>query len=90
MKEAFEHRFDHLPDKDKFIQMYLRFRELFFASEVTAAEMKADLEELIDIFLYEHELSSFSAGDDYGLITYNLDRMEKFLRILAGKRGAGK
>ena len=89
-KESFERRYDHLPDRDKYVGMYLRFRELIFTSGVTAEEMNADIGELIDIFLYRHRLSAFSHGDDYGLITYNLDRVDKFMNRLVKKGGAGK
>ncbi len=65
-------------DPDKFIATYLRYRELYFS--VPHPDMRKDIEKMIDVFLYEKDLSAFALGNKYGMITYRTDQYRKVLR----------
>lgn len=67
-----------LIDPDKFVAKYLRYRELYFTTD--HSDMKDDIEKMIDVFLYEQGLSSFSLGDRYAMITYRTDHYRNVLR----------
>lgn len=75
----------NITSPEKFISKYMRYRELYF--EVGRYRMVSDIENMIDTFLYNHKLSAFSLGDEYGKITYRLDSVKKVLENEMRKAG---
>lgn len=62
-------------DGNTLYENFQRFLQLYFDSpdRVRFAE---DIGNMVDTFLYEHGVSAFSPGDDYGMIHYYIDRMK--------------
>lgn len=65
---------------EKFIAKYLRYRELYFS--IDHSRMREDIEKMIDIFLFERGLSTFSLGDKYAMIAY---RTERHIELLSAE-----
>ncbi len=63
---------------EKFIAKYLRYRELYFS--ISHSKMREDIEKMIDVFLYEQDLSAFALGEKYGIITYRSERYRNILK----------
>ncbi len=65
-------------DPDKFISKYLRYRELYFS--INHSSMINDIEKMINAFLYEQGLSSFSLGEKYVMMIYHTRRYRNALK----------
>ncbi len=61
---------------EKFAEKYLRFRKLFFAQTMYVRyRLFEEIELMVDVFLYEHKLSSFSEEDVFAMIYYRTDKL---------------
>lgn len=61
---------------EKFAEKYLRFRKLFFAQTMFVRyRLFEEIELMVDVFLYEHNLSSFSEEDAFAMIYYRTDKL---------------
>ncbi len=67
-----------LLNPQKFVERYLRYRELYF--QVEFQKLPTDIENMVDAYLYEQGISAFSLGEDYGMLSYRLERMQNTLR----------
>lgn len=75
----------NLLNPDRFIKKYLRYRELYF--EVNFKALPLDIENMVDAFLYEQGISGYSLGDDYGMISYRLEKVQDRIRNEIRKAG---
>ncbi|MBD5105084.1 MAG: hypothetical protein HDT47_09540 [Ruminococcaceae bacterium] len=55
------------------IQNFVQFLSLYFESP-DRRYFAEDIRNMVDTFLYEHRISAFSLGNDYGMISYYIDR----------------
>ena len=53
------------------------FAALYFS--IDRKKMLEDITNMIDTFLFERKLSAFSFGDAYGLVTYQIEKMQDFI-----------
>lgn len=60
-------------DEETLYQNFQRFLRLYFDSPDRRYFVE-DIRNMVDTFLYEHRISIFSLGDDYGMINYYIDR----------------
>ncbi len=81
-KEAWKHS---IAAPELFIERYMRYRELYF--KVGRNSMAADIENMIDTYLFEHKLSAFSLESKYGMIAYRVETMESILKNEMRKAG---
>lgn len=75
-----------IPDAEKYKKYYLRFRELSYTKgaegmltwdgEVFANE----IEEMVDLYLYEQRLSAYSLEETYGLVTDRVKQLPGIVR----------
>lgn len=65
---------ENIADHHRFFDSCDRFTKLYFSTDHT--DMKKDIENMIDTFLYENGISAFSFGEDYGLITYHIEKIQ--------------
>ena len=68
---------EHIGNCDRLPETYMRLREKLF--KVERENMEEDITEMIDIFLYRHELSAISLGKAYGLIAHRVEETNKIL-----------
>lgn len=69
---------DRMPDPDRYIRRYIRYRELYF--ERGHSSLPQDIEDMVDVWLYEHGVSPFSMGDAYGLVSHRLKQFPNMLK----------
>ena len=55
-----------IPDPERLLKEYLRFRELFF--KVDKSRFADDMRHMVDAYLYENEISAYSLDDTYALV----------------------
>lgn len=80
---------DGFPEKERFCQAYLRFRELYFTMGAWRY-LGAWTEQAVDLYLYQEGISSFLTDDRYFLAYGLLDRSERQLRTAAGGGGVSR
>ncbi|MBR4513437.1 MAG: hypothetical protein IKO61_00920 [Lachnospiraceae bacterium] len=68
---------EHIGSCDRLPETYMRLREKLFTVE--RANMEEDIIEMIDIFLYRHELSAMAFGKAYGLVEHRVDETAKLI-----------
>ena len=73
--EAYRAWKDTIPDQDALWEIYMEFRGLYMNKDIGdfARNLGKHIEELIDAYLYESDLSPYSLGKSYGLVA---DRIE--------------
>lgn len=69
---------NRIPNPDKYIQQYLRYRELYF--QVKHKNIPSDIENMVDAYLYEHKISPFSFGEAYGLVLHKVKQFPGILK----------
>lgn len=67
-----------MSNPDRYIRQYLRYRDLYFETEHD--ELPADIEHMVDIWLYERGLSAFSLGEAYGLVSHKVKQFPGMLK----------
>ena len=61
-------------DHKRFFDSCDKFIRLYFS--IDRQRMLEDITHMIDTFLFEHKLSAFSFGKAYGLVTYQIEKMQ--------------
>jgi hypothetical protein len=76
MKEALQVWKECMPEKvqKKLVESYKRFRMSYSAHMNDRAQMKEDLEWMMEVYLYEKGISAASTKEGYGFVLYQLDR----------------
>lgn len=74
-------------DKGTLCENFYRFVWLYFDSPDRKYFVE-DIENMIDTYLYEHDVSAFSMGDDFAMVNYFIDQMKIRIEreIRRGKR----
>lgn len=65
---------DILFDEETLCENFYRFMWLYFDSP-DRKRFVEDIENMVDTYLFEHGISGFSIGDDYGMVTYFIDHL---------------
>ncbi len=68
---------DHIGNCELLPDTYMRIRSRLF--NVNRKNMEEDISEMVDIFLYRHELSAIALGKAYGLIAHRVDETVNLL-----------
>ena len=66
-------------DHKRFFDSCDKFIRLYFS--IDRKKMLDDITYMIDTFLFEHKLSAFSFGKAYGLVTYQVEKMQDSIEI---------
>lgn len=61
-------------DHKRFMESCKNFTRLYFG--IDREKMLDDITHMVDTFLFENKLSAFSYGDAYGLVTYQIEKMQ--------------
>lgn len=67
-------RSNTVADHKRFFDSCSSFIRLYFS--IDRRKMLDDITHMIDAFLFEHKLSAFSFGRAYGLVTYQVEKMQ--------------
>ena len=73
--ELFEKWKAHIPDAERFMKEYLSFRSMYLSKSVDRSRLKEDIKNMVDVYLYEQEITVYALDNNFSLVDRLMDGM---------------